>query len=196
MDDGSGAQMTEILLIRHPETDLAGTFCGHSDPPINAAGQAQVEVLLKSLESEPLEAVYASDLRRAETLAHAVAAAHRIPCIVRPALREIHFGEWESLTWAEIEQRQPEQAAAWLANYPHRCAPKGESFGDFQARVLAEVDCILAEPQERIAIVTHGGVMRTILTMRGNVDEQTAWTLTKLYCSVIRYAPNVTTVPQ
>ena len=188
--------MTEILLIRHPETDLAGTFCGHSDPRINAAGQAQVEVLLKSLESEPLEAVYASDLRRAETLARAIAAAHHIPCIVRPALREIHFGEWESLTWAEIEQRQPEQAAAWLANYPHQCAPRGETFGDFQARVLDAFDGILAAPEGRVAIVTHAGVLRTILTLRGNVDEQTAWTLTKPYCSVIRYAPNVTMVPQ
>jgi broad specificity phosphatase PhoE len=96
----------------------------------------------------------------------------------------------------EIEQRQPEQAAAWLASYPHQCAPGGESFADFETRVLAELDCILATPQERIAIVTHAGVMRTILTRRGGVDEETAWRLTKSYCSVVRYMPALETVPR
>jgi alpha-ribazole phosphatase/probable phosphoglycerate mutase len=181
--------VTEILLIRHPETDLAGTFCGHSDPPINAAGQAQLEALLETLADAKIEAVYCSDLERAQTLAAAIATAHRVPCTARPALREIHFGDWEALTWAEIERRSPEQAAAWLANYPHQPTPNGEPFGDFQARILDELDRILGTPQERIAIVTHAGVIRSFLTVRSQIDEQTAWTLTKPYCSLTRLTP-------
>ncbi|MDQ1693485.1 MAG: hypothetical protein QOH85_1020, partial [Acidobacteriaceae bacterium] len=38
--------MTEILLVRHAETDLKGTFCGHSDPPLNDAGRAQLPAIL------------------------------------------------------------------------------------------------------------------------------------------------------
>jgi alpha-ribazole phosphatase/probable phosphoglycerate mutase len=188
--------MTEILLIRHPETDLAGTFCGHSDPPINASGRARLEALLRTLRTKSLEAVYTSDLQRAQTLAEAIAFAHRVPCIVRPALREIHFGDWESLTWSEIERRSPQESAAWLASFPHRPAPHGELFADFQARVLHEFDRILATRQQRVAIVTHGGVLRTLLTTRMKLDEETAWNLTKPYCSPIRYAPNLATVPQ
>jgi alpha-ribazole phosphatase/probable phosphoglycerate mutase len=178
--------MSEILLIRHPETDLAGRFCGHSNPLINTAGHAQLEALLETLANEKLEAVYTSDLQRAETLAEAIATAHRIPFIIRPALREIHFGDWEALSWAQIEQSNPEQAATWLAAFPHEPAPNGELFADFQARILDELDSILRTPQECIAIVTHAGVIRTMLTTRMNLDEETAWSLTKPYCCLIR----------
>lgn len=188
--------MTEILLIRHPETDLAGTFCGHSDPPINAAGQAQLTALLHTLQHEELEAIYTSDLQRAQALASAIAAAKQIPCITRPALREIHFGDWEALTWAQIEHQQPTQAAAWLAHFPDQPAPNGEPFAGFQTRVLSELDQILTTTAERVAIVTHAGVIRTILTTRGKLDEPTAWTLTKPYCCVIRFKPTFAAVPQ
>jgi alpha-ribazole phosphatase/probable phosphoglycerate mutase len=186
--------MTEILLIRHPQTDLAGTFCGHTDPPINTAGGAQLRALLATLEAEPLDAVYTSDLDRAQTLAQAIASRHQVACIPRAALREIHFGEWEALTWNEIEARGHEEAAAWLANFPHQAAPNGETFADFQARVLHEFDRILATRLERIAIVTHAGVMRTILTARCGVDESAAHALTKPYCSLIRH--NLMAAPQ
>jgi alpha-ribazole phosphatase/probable phosphoglycerate mutase len=169
--------MTEILLIRHPQTDLAGTFCGHTDPPINTAGGAQLRALLATLEAEPLDAVYTSDLDRAQTLAQAIASRHQVACIGRAALREIH-----------------EEAAAWLANFPHQAAPNGETFADFQARVLHEFDRILATRLERIAIVTHAGVMRTILTARCGVDESAAHALTKPYCSLIRH--NLMAAPQ
>ena len=186
--------MSEILLIRHPETDLAGTFCGHSDPPVNATGWGQIAALLVALKSEALEAVYTSDLQRAQTLGSAIAENHQVPCITRPALREICFGDWEALRWAEIEQRSPERAAAWLAAFPHEPAPNGECFAEFEARVLAEFDGILEASRGRIALVTHGGVIRTILNQRCEVDKQTAFEVTKGYCSVYRHVLSV--VPQ
>ena len=179
--------MTEILLIRHPETDLAGTFCGHSDPPINAAGEAQLAGLVGALENDDLDVVYSSDLQRAQTLAQAIAESHRVPCFATAALREIDFGDWESLSWAEIEQANPEQAACWLARYPDEPAPKGELLPAFQQRVLAAFDHIVTAPEERIAIVTHGGVIRTILTSRFAVEQDTALALSKPYCCLIRY---------
>ena len=57
--------MTGLLFIRHAETDMAGTFCGHSDPPINAAGQQQVAQMISTLTSESIDEIYSSDLRRA-----------------------------------------------------------------------------------------------------------------------------------
>ncbi len=188
--------MIDILLIRHPETDLAGTFCGHSDPPINRAGEAQLSSLLQGLQDEPLDAVYSSDLQRAQTLAQALAASHQIPCITLPALREIYFGDWETRSWAQIERQNPPEAAAWLSNYPHQPAPGGEALATFETRVLTELDRIFASPYERIAIVTHAGVIRTILTARCNFKEEEARTLTKAYCSTVRYTPHPTTVPQ
>ena len=37
--------MSDLLFIRHAETDMAGTFCGHLDPELNARGLLQLEEL-------------------------------------------------------------------------------------------------------------------------------------------------------
>jgi broad specificity phosphatase PhoE len=39
--------MDSLLFIRHAETDLAGRFCGHSDPPVNKRGHRQIKELLR-----------------------------------------------------------------------------------------------------------------------------------------------------
>jgi len=33
--------MSRVLFIRHAETEMAGRYCGHSDPDLNAQGRAQ-----------------------------------------------------------------------------------------------------------------------------------------------------------
>jgi len=49
--------MSELLLIRHGATALAGTFCGHSDPPLDARGRQQVHALLRELATDSIEVV-------------------------------------------------------------------------------------------------------------------------------------------
>jgi alpha-ribazole phosphatase len=103
--------MKELLLIRHAETDMAGTFCGHSDPEINSRGQDQISDLIKKLAGEKIGLVCTSDLRRAVTTAKAIATYFNVDCQAHPALREINFGRWEGLAWREIEERDPHYAA-------------------------------------------------------------------------------------
>ncbi len=149
--------MSDILLIRHGATDLAGTFCGHSDPPLNERGRQQVAALLEELTSEPIEAVYASDLQRAQETAAALSAAKAVPLHILPGLREIHFGEWEGLTWSEVETRDSQHAERWLREYPSLAAPGGEAVADFEARVLETMQTLLRSEQRPIAIVTPCG---------------------------------------
>ncbi len=87
--------MSELLFIRHAETDMAGTFCGHSDPELNAHGRVQLAELIDRLRMDQIGVVYTSDLRRAYTTGTAIAAAFGVDCHVRRALREINFGQWE-----------------------------------------------------------------------------------------------------
>ena len=63
--------MSRVLFIRHAETEMAGRYCGHSDPDLNAQGRAQLTRLSRLLAEEMLETVYSSDLRRATSTAHA-----------------------------------------------------------------------------------------------------------------------------
>ncbi|MEO6805938.1 MAG: histidine phosphatase family protein [Edaphobacter sp.] len=180
--------MSEILFIRHAETGMAGSFCGHSDPELNARGQLQLVELTDMLRTEDIGMVYTSDLRRAHTTGRAIAETFSIGCHVRSALREINFGQWEGLTWKSIEAKDGAYARRWIAEYPHLPAPDGEDFCKFEQRVLNEVNFLLERAQasdRNIAVVSHAGVLRTVLRMHGCSDEE-AWEQTRSYCSVIR----------
>ncbi len=181
--------MSDILFIRHAETDMAGTFCGHSDPDLNARGHPQTAELIDRLRSENIDAVYTSDLRRAQTTAESIANAFGIECRARRALREISFGEWEGLTWKEIKQRDEAYSRRWMAEHPLLPPPAGEDFRDFEQRVLEEVAFLSTKAAERdIAVVTHAGVLRTVLCALHRCSEEDAWGQTKPYCAIVRHA--------
>jgi alpha-ribazole phosphatase len=180
--------MSDILFIRHAETDMAGTFCGHSDPDLNARGHEQTAGLIGRLRPENIGTVYTSDLRRAQTTAEAIASAFGIECRPRRALREISFGEWEGLTWKEIEQHDEAYARRWMADHPLLSAPEGEALCDFEQRVLEEVAFLSTKAAEQdIAVVTHAGVLRTVLVSLHKCSEEDAWRLTKPYCAIVRH---------
>jgi len=88
-----------LLFIRHAETEMAGRFCGHSDPPVNGRGHRQIEALLDVLRDESIDAIYTSDLERSLTTAKAIAERFQLSTIAVPGLREIYFGDWEGLSW-------------------------------------------------------------------------------------------------
>ena len=179
--------MSRVLLIRHAETEMTGRFCGHSDPDLNAQGQAQLAGLAQVLSTETIGAVYSSDLRRAQSTALAIAAGRKVSLTLCPALREIHFGKWEGLTWGQIEQTDPEYAQRWVDGYPYVTAPAGESFQEFEGRVLKEVRPLIDRDGESIAVVTHAGVLRVVLRHLHGCSEQEAWQQTQAYCCVVRY---------
>ncbi len=182
--------MDTLLFIRHAETDLAGRFCGHSNPEINERGLHQIEELLKALKNESFDALYASDLSRAITTANAIGGAFGLSPITAPELREINFGEWEGLSWAEIESRDQAYARRWSEAYPDLPAPGGERFEAFQSRVLTQVRNLLSEASQKCAaIVTHAGVMRVVLCSLSGLSEQEAWERTKAHCGFFRYQP-------
>ncbi len=176
--------MNELRFIRHAETDMAGRFCGQSDPPVNAVGHQQIAHLLPQLRGDRYDAVYTSDLCRAQTTAAALATFFSIPCIPRPALREIHFGLWEGLAWSNIETLDPVYADRWIQEYPQVATPCGETFSDFERRVRVETEWLLNQTMHRhILVVSHAGVMRTVLQCVCLLNEEEAWTCTRKYCS-------------
>jgi broad specificity phosphatase PhoE len=184
--------MTGLFFIRHATTDMAGTFCGHSDPPINSIGQQQIVRLIATLHTETFDEIYSSDLRRAVETATHLSQAFPAPVITTSNLREIHFGDWESRTWAEIEQHDPNYARRWTEAFPKLTAPNGESFASFEDRVLQEVDHLSQRAEtKRIAVLTHAGVMRTVLRRLLGYTDQQAWETTKAYCSSFECAPSM-----
>ena len=184
--------MKTVLLIRHPETAMAGRFCGHSDPDLNLAGERQMAAIVDRVGSRRVERILSSDLRRASCAAQAISRRIGVAVEIRPGLREIGFGLWEGLTWSEIEARYPQEAALWLRYSPLQAAPGGEPYEAFSARIRAEFDPLLAKSEDRVAaIVTHRGVIDFALTAFFQVPKEVAWTKTAPYGAalVLTFSP-------
>ncbi|MEP7283870.1 MAG: histidine phosphatase family protein [Rubrivivax sp.] len=154
---------TELLLIRHGETDFNRElrFQGHADVPLNAAGRAQAQALAVRLAEEAFDVVVTSDLERARATA-APLLQRRPDAITRAdeAWREQSFGVLEGLDAATIRARHPALWQAWLRHDADGAPPGGESNRAFHDRVSAALDALaLAHAGQRVAVVTHGGVL-------------------------------------
>lgn len=180
---------TWVYLARHGEVLHAaeGRFVGHTDVALSPAGLAQVAALAERLRAEPIEAVYASDLLRAQQSAAPLAAAHGLDPVAVPPLREMAMGRWEGLTFAEIRAREPELCDRWLADPVTIAFPDGESLADLRARAVPALRTLVARHAgRRIAVIAHGGTNRVILGEAlglplGNVlrlaQDYAAWSL-------------------
>jgi broad specificity phosphatase PhoE len=155
--------VAELLLVRHGETDwnVERRFQGHADPPLNATGRKQAQALADELAGTQIEAVYTSDLVRARETAEIVGARVGSPVIALRELREIDVGEWQGLTWPEIEERFPDGVRDWHAEGHGWRA--GETYEQLAERVLAAAQRIASQhPDERVLIVGHGGTVRVV----------------------------------
>lgn len=158
--------MTEILLIRHGETDwnVEKRLQGHIDIGLNDKGRWQAEALGKALANEALDAVYASDLQRALLTAQAIARAQGLTVQAERQLRERCYGALEGMSYQEINEAYPDVYAAWRSRDIHVRFPAGDSpaetLAEFSSRVVAAVIAIATKhPDQKIALVTHGGVL-------------------------------------
>jgi probable phosphoglycerate mutase len=153
---------TRILLARHGETDWnrIGRWQGHADPPLNDLGLRQAEELAERLAALELEAVYASDLRRATETARVIADRVGLDVVEDAALREIDVGSWSGLTRAEVELRFPEGFARWQAG---EIGHDGETREELTERVVAAIERIArAHLETTVLVVTHGGAIRAV----------------------------------
>jgi broad specificity phosphatase PhoE len=165
-----------IWLVRHGEPDWPGGALGWSDPPLTAAGRAQASAAAARLESRPLGAVHASDLRRAAETAALVAAPHRLPVRLSADLRELSFGRWEGRDLAALWQEQPEAAREWEADLHRTPADFGESLADLERRVACFA-AGLGRPAGDVAVVAHRGSLAVLQSLLTGADLAGVWRL-------------------
>ena len=157
---------TRIYLVRHGQVQghEEKRYNGQADVPLTAQGQAQFGMLQLRLAGKPVSAVYSSDLQRCVAGARILAEAFGCQPQAREALRELHIGEWEGMTWQTLQERYPAEWRARLEDIVHYRVPGGESLLDLAGRVRPVIDEIVERHQgEEVIIVAHGGVNRVLL---------------------------------
>jgi len=161
---GQGKQVTHLALIRHCHSVSAGErYIGTTDTPLTERGRAQAQHVCRRLRAWSCDAIRASpSLRVRETLQMATHAWE--PEVVTDAdLREIDFGRWEGLRFEDILKQDPERVAEWTVNRMDFAFPEGERLSDFWDRITRVGRVLQTYPQARVAVVAHGGVIRSLL---------------------------------
>jgi len=163
-DRGLPATTCRLLLVRHATAEGNGRFQGQRDVSLTGAGRLELRLLCEKCSQHPVRAVYSSDLRRARQTADAVARNFGLEVNVRPELREMHFGQWQGLSWNQIARRFPKLAALWIERFPRQAIPGAEPLTQFKRRIAAGVREIVAANRGQCAlVVTHAGVIRFTL---------------------------------
>jgi len=155
MAEGSAAMPQQVLLVRHGETDWSrtGRHTGHTDVPLNAAGQLAASRLQPTLAALTFELVLCSPLQRArETCERAGFAA---AMTIEPDLMEWDYGDYEGLTSDQIRLKDKD----WLV-FDDGC-PGGESPQDLAARADSVIQ-LLGNVQSSAAIFSHGHLLRVL----------------------------------
>jgi probable phosphoglycerate mutase len=155
-----------ILLLRHGQTEanLAGVLQGHQPTSLNLAGVRQATLLANRLAAyrPPVDVLVSSDLPRAVQTAGPIAAACGLRPILNPAWRERTFGLLEGKPIGDRE--------LWRAAGGEVDPPGAEPTTDMQNRIQTAIHDLLTKyPKANlIAVVTHGGPIRSVLRMLGS----------------------------
>ncbi|KVM76210.1 histidine phosphatase family protein [Burkholderia stagnalis] len=166
---------TQILFIRHGETawNRIKRIQGHIDIPLADTGLAQAQRLAARLarDGAGIDAIYSSDLMRAQQTAQPAADALGLPLVLREGLRERAYGVFQGHDSTEIEARFPDAYAAWQTRDPGFEPEGGESQRAFYHRVLHALEPIVAaHPGGRIACVAHGGVLDCVYRFANGLE--------------------------
>lgn len=161
-----------MLLLRHGQSEWNAQrrWQGTADPPLTGLGRQQAQTTGEVLDrlGVTFAGVWSSDLRRAQATAQILARRLELRrVVIEPDLREAHAGEWEGMTPDEIERAWP----GYLAG--HHRPPRFEPFHDVVTRVtraLRGVAGSVSEPSAVALVVTHSGVIRSIVRELGRVD--------------------------
>ena len=146
-----------LYLVRHGETDWnrQRRIQGTTDIPLNDTGRAQAARTGRLLARRTWDAVVASPLSRAFETGSIIAEALGLPEPTTDArLVERNYGEAEGLDFEEMQRLFPEDTPV----------PGREKRSAVAARALeALVDIARRHPEESVVVVSHGGLIRSVL---------------------------------
>jgi len=158
-------EATHLIALRHGQTawNAEMRIQGQLDVPLDSTGQQQARLLAQALADADIDVVYSSDLSRAAGTAAALTAITGQSVLTDSSLRERGFGIFEGLTYAEVDQRWPEQAQRWRRRDPDFGPAGGETLKDFDARAIAAYTRLVQRhPGQVVAVFAHGGLLDSL----------------------------------
>ena len=156
-----------LILIRHGHTSsnaLRVLDTGVPGADLDETGRRQADELVGRLAAEAVDAVYSSDLARAQQTAAPLASARGLEVAVLPGLREIQAGDDEMAAWGSHGYVATVQE--WARGRWEVGTPGGEDGFAFFGRFDAAIAAVAAAGHDAAALVSHGAALRVWCSQR------------------------------
>jgi len=162
--------MQRIFLVRHGEVsnpDEHGYVRSRTGMPLTDAGRVHMRRVGDALREVPFTYAYSSPLPRCADSLQLILGERDVPVEIREDLQEVDMGQADGCTLAEVfTMLRPQVENRTLTSRelpPDVTFPGGESMYDVQRRALEALNAIFAAGHECVLVMTHSGVLRTVL---------------------------------
>ena len=173
-------RVKKLILVRHGETDwnAEGRIQGMLDVPLNALGMQQAALTAAELaRSIDMADMVSSDLVRTRETTTPIAEATGFEPRFDARIRERNFGVWQGKTYEEWRMLDAVGMARYNAGDPDYGPEGGETASQFLKRcVEAVTDLVLGSKEKTLILVTHGGVVSSMVRHAQGLNPQSART--------------------
>ncbi|MCA9834152.1 MAG: histidine phosphatase family protein [Thermomicrobiales bacterium] len=170
----SGSE-TELFFVRHGQTsaNVQRLYAGSTDVPLDDMGRYQASRVAERFRDIAIDAIVSSPLQRAHYTAQQIGLVTGHVPVLMTGIQEMHFGDAEMLTLDEVNVKWPrlmeQETNLGLTEFRW---PNGESDIEFTARVVDSMNSVMRDyPNQRVAVVCHGGVIAQVLNYLNNGDR-------------------------
>ncbi len=173
----------EVYLIRHTTPAIQSGICyGQSDVGLADSFSDELDTVRAKLPDLRDAAIYSSPLVRCRRLAEALGTP-----ILDSRLMELHFGDWELKAWADIDRQSLD---TWANDYLSQSPPNGESYQVLYRRSVRFFEAVRTKKETKVVIVTHAGVIRSLLAYLQNVSFKHVFDMSISYGDVSKLVVN------
>ncbi len=183
----------QIHLLRHGEKRFDQerfNEIGWFDSDLTSFGEQQADAAGRRLAAFGIQRIYTSDLIRTRQTTQFANRHIGAPVDIRLELREIFLGDWEGKNSAEREALDEEYYSAWKARTSDLPYPNGEN----GSLVFFRTDRLLRElvqkPEDPILLVTHAGVIRSLVSIYLGMGIEKRFNLQIDHCSITTLSYN------
>lgn len=175
-----------IYLVRHGESvsNVTKRYSGITDVELSEKGREQAFMAAMKLKDAEISNIFSSPLKRALDTAKIISRENNFDMdkiAVEKSLIEVNFGIFENMTWEEMRESHLEETENWILLRHKYKFPHGESYDDIIKRVSAFVDRV----PDNSVVVTHFGVIQSIMLYLKIVDDNDLWKYKISNCDIM-----------
>lgn len=178
--------MQSLYLIRHARTNAnsTGRLCGKSESELLDSKDVIMNEILNKIEDLRNPVVISSPSKRAQITASTLG----YEVVTDKGFHEFDFGDFEGMTFEEIERQHPDEFQQICENGFNYNYPNGEGLQVFIKRVSCAYENIKKQygDKNEIVIVSHGGVMQALISYILTKGDTLYWNFKIKNCMVVK----------